>query len=160
MFLRYAIPLLLLCLALAGFFLIARGSFAPFGWPQALLRVIVALPLLLSGVVLHFLRIADSVSIIPPAFPDPRLLVQVTGLLEIAGAVGLFLPAWRRRAGLALAIMMIAVFPANIYAAGRTVGGIHMPGIPVRLAMQIVYVVLILLASFGLPVRGRRSLLP
>lgn len=160
MTLRYALPMLALCLTLSGFFAIARGRFAAFGPPQTILRVLVALPLLLSGIFLHFFRIADAASIIPPGFPDPRVLVQVTGLLEVAGAVGLFLPAWQRRAALALALLMIAIFPANIYAAGRVVGGVPMPGIPVRLTMQILYILLILLAGYGLPGKRKESTRP
>jgi uncharacterized membrane protein len=50
---------------------------------------------------------------------------------------------------------MIVIFPANVYAAGRNVGGLHMPSVPVRLAMQIVYIVLLLMAGWGLPKRTR-----
>ena len=52
---------------------------------------------------------------------------------------------------------MIVSFPANVFAAGQTVGGLHMPSVPVRLAMQVVYVLLLLLAGWGIPRRSREN---
>jgi len=45
--------------------------------------------------------------------------------------------------------LMIAIFPANVYAAGEIVGGLSMPSVPARLAMQVVYVLLLLIAGWG-----------
>ncbi len=117
------------------------------------MRILVAIPLVTSAVLLHFMRMGASACIIPPAFPAPRFLVLLTGIFEIAGAIGLFVPAVRRRATLWIAIMMVAIFPANVYAAGKTIDGLHMPGIPLRTAMQIVYIILVLLAGYGIPRR-------
>ena len=134
-----------------GFFLLARGRFRRSVQLQWFLRVVVALPLLVSGV-MHFTRTAVFASIVPPGFPAPSLLVRISGILELAGAVGLFLPAARRAASTCLAWMMVAIFPANVYAANRVVGGLHMPGVPVRAAMQVIYIVALLLAGWGIPV--------
>jgi uncharacterized membrane protein len=155
--LHYAIPLLLLVLTIVAFFAMGRGHYASFGVAQIVLRVLVALPLVVSGVLLHFLRMSVTASIIPPAFPARPLLVLLTGVFEVAGAIGLFVPGARRPAALWIAIMMVAVFPANIYAAGKVVGGLQFPGVPVRLTMQIVYVVLVLLAGYGIPSLHRRA---
>jgi hypothetical protein len=38
-----------------------------------------------------------------------------------------------------------------VYAANQTVGGLDMPSVPVRLAMQVVYIVLLLMAGWGVP---------
>lgn len=46
---------------------------------------------------------------------------------------------------------MIAVFPANVYAANQTVDGLHMPSVPVRLTMQVIYIILVLVAGWGIP---------
>ena len=154
---NYAITTLLLILVVIGFILLARGHYRQFGVVQVGIRVLVALPLLLSGVVLHFLRLQDTVRMMPPGFPAPAFLVHLTGILEILGAVGLFLSAWRRRAALLLAVLMVAVYPANVYVAGRVVGGLQMPGVAVRTVMQVVFILLILLAGFGLP-SSRRQL--
>jgi len=144
--------LLLVCTVLA-FFGLGQAGYTGFGTPQVVLRFVVALPLLISAVLLHFLRTDITASIIPPLFPVRHYLVLLTGIFEIAGAVGLFVPSLRRPAALWIAIMMIAIFPANIYAAGKVVGGMRMPGVPVRLAMQIVFIALVLLAGYGLPKR-------
>ena len=148
---NYAIPILLMILTICVFLCIARGSYADFGIFQTILRVIAALPLLVSGVFLHFFRAATTASMIPPIFPAPLLLAVITGVFEIAGAIGLFVPRFRRAAALSIAIMMVAVLPANIYVAGRTVGGLPMPGVAVRSAMQFIYIVLVLLAGYGMP---------
>jgi uncharacterized membrane protein len=148
---QYAVPLVLLALTILAFFALARGGYAEFGVAQVVLRVVVALPLVASGVLLHFFRTSVTASVIPPAFPARPLLVVLTGLLEIEGAIGLFVPRFRHSAALCIAILMVCVFPANIYAAGQVVDGIRFPSVPVRLAMQVVYIVLVLMAGFGLP---------
>jgi uncharacterized membrane protein len=94
-------------------------------------------------------------SIIPPIFPAPLFLAVTTGVFEVAGAIGLFIPRFRRPSALSIAIMMVAVLPANIYAAGRTIDGLSMPGIAPRTAMQLIYIVLVLLAGYGIPGRTK-----
>ena len=135
---------------MAAWFLLARRGLSPFGRMQWVLRVIVALPLLVSGVV-HFTNTAVMATIIPPFFPYPTQLVLVSGVLELAGGVGLLLPAFTRLASACLAVLMIVIFPANVYAAGRNVGGLHMPSVPVRLALQMIYILLLLTAGWGVP---------
>jgi uncharacterized membrane protein len=151
----YSITTVILILTVAAWFLLARRGLSPFGWMQWVLRVIVALPLLVSGIV-HFTGTAMMATIIPPFFPYRTQLVLVSGALELAGAVGLLLPAFTRLASACLAVLMIVIFPANVYAAGRNVGGLHMPSVPVRLAMQVIYIVLLLMAGWGLPKRLKR----
>jgi uncharacterized membrane protein len=144
--------MLTLAAVIAIFFLAGRSQgYAQFGVAQTILRILVALPLLLSGVILHFFMANGTASIIPPAFPDPRLLVILSGVCEIAGAIGLFLPATRRIAGFLIAVMLIAILPANIYAAGKTISGVTMPTVSVRTAMQAVYILMVLIASYGCP---------
>ena len=46
--------------------------------------------------------------------PFPHETVLLTGVLELAGAIGLLTPRLRRWAGVALAIYVIAVWPANM----------------------------------------------
>ncbi len=148
--------LLLVCTVLA-FLGLGQGGYAGFGTPQLVIRIVVALPLLISAVLLHFFRTDVTASIIPPLFPARHFLVLLTGVFEIAGALGLFVPSLRRAAAFWIAIMMISVFPANVYAAGKVVGGLPMPGVPLRTAMQMVYIVLVLLAGYGLPLAALRG---
>ncbi|MGH7043914.1 MAG: DoxX family protein, partial [Acetobacteraceae bacterium] len=58
----------------------------------------------------------DLIAIVPPRLPGPGYLVTITGLLELLGAVGLLLPATRVRAAVCLLLLMLAMFPANVYA--------------------------------------------
>ena len=52
--------------------------------------------------------------IMPPWLPAHRLLVQVSGVAEIAGGIGVFIPALRWYAGVWLVLLLVAVFPANV----------------------------------------------
>ncbi|OUE20788.1 hypothetical protein BFL34_01606 [Clavibacter michiganensis] len=87
------------------------------GWPaSAAVGLAAAFAL---GASAHFRepRRSGLVSIVPPGLPRPELIVTVTGVLEIAGAVGLLIPALRIPAAIGLAILLVAVFPANVRAA-------------------------------------------
>jgi uncharacterized membrane protein len=150
---NYAVPMLLLAGTVAVFFGLGRGDYASFGALQLAVRVIVALPLLVSAILLHFFRTDLPASIIPPAFPARHFLVLLTGGFEIAGAVGLFVSSVRQSAAFWISVMLVAIFPANVYAAGKVVGGLQMPSVPVRTAIQIVFIVLVLLAGYGVPKR-------
>jgi uncharacterized membrane protein len=145
----------LLTMVVAAYFLWVRRGRSSFGWMQWVLRVIVALPLLVSGFA-HFTRAAMFASIIPPFFPYRPTLVLISGAMEIAGAVGLLLPIFARAASACLAVLMIAIFPANVYAANQSIGGMHMPSVPIRTAMQVIYIVLLLIAGWGIPLRSAK----
>jgi len=58
-------------------------------------------------------RRADLVAMVPGVFPRPDLMVSATGVLEILGAVGLLIPAIAPVAAVCLAMLLIALFPAN-----------------------------------------------
>lgn len=152
----YLLCTLVLLATIVAFFLSTEGRFRPFGTAQWVLRVVVVLPLLISGIA-HCKRTALFATIVPPIFPHPAFWVVLTGILELAGALGILLPRTARTASACIALLMVAVFPANVYGAGQTVGGLHMPGVPLRLAMQVVYVLLVLAAGWGMPQRKRGS---
>jgi uncharacterized membrane protein len=146
---RYAVPLLALTAGTGAFFL-AR-HFRPMGGKLgASLRIAATLPLVLSGT-LHLLRPAVFVTLLPPPFPQRAWLIVLTGIPELLGAAGLGVPRTRKTASVCLAVFMIAIFPANIYVAGQTVGGLPMPQVSVRLAMQAVYIALLLIVGWGIP---------
>jgi uncharacterized membrane protein len=147
----YVFPLAILVLTIAAFFALARGNYASFGTPQLILKIVIALPLVVSAVALHFFRTGLTASIIPPFFPARLFLAVFTGVCEIAGAGGLFIPRFHRSAAFWIAVMMVAIFPANIYSAGKVIAGFQFPGVPVRLAMQVIYIIAALLAGYGIP---------
>ncbi len=66
---------------------------------------------------LHLVAADSFLPIMPPVIPFARTVVLATGACEIAGAIGLLVPATRRLAGVMLAIYAVCVWPANIYQA-------------------------------------------
>ena len=110
------------------------------GWPQAV-AVGLAGMFAMTGVA-HFVPAMrrDMIAIVPPRLPAAGLLVMITGVLELVGAAGLLYPPARVAAAVCLFVLMLAMFPANIYAA-------RMPNPPksmtsrldVRTAEEIVY---------------------
>ncbi|MGH7729397.1 MAG: DoxX family protein [Vulcanimicrobiaceae bacterium] len=68
---------------------------------------------------LHFARPRTYEKIVPPYLPAPRALVYLSGAAEIAGGIGVLVPATRTAAGWGLVALMIAVFPANVYMAAE-----------------------------------------
>ena len=62
----------------------------------------------------HFLHAAFYVRIVPPWLPAHVLLVQISGVCEILGGIGLLVPSLRRYAAIGLIALLIAVFPANV----------------------------------------------
>lgn len=95
----------------------------------------------------HFVpaRRAGLVAIVPPVLPHPQMVVTITGVLEMAGAAALLVPVgWgssRVFAAWALALLLVAMFPANVYAS-RERRSAHSPQTPLgrRTAMQVIFI--------------------
>ncbi len=64
--------------------------------------------------VLHFVRPRPFERIVPKPLPRKRELVYASGVAELACAAGLLHPRTRRPAGLASAVLLTALFPANV----------------------------------------------
>jgi uncharacterized membrane protein len=158
----YLGSLVVLIAAVVLFFALGLGRYIQFGGAQVALQVLVSLPLLISAIALHFMRTNEATAMLPPIFPagifpSPAFLVIATGVLEVLGAVGIFVPKVRRSAALWIAIMMVLIFPVNVWVAGQTYAGLQMPSVPVRLTMQVIYIWLVLIAGYGLPSMGKRA---
>jgi uncharacterized membrane protein len=84
----------------------------------------------------------DLVRMVPPDFPNPAMLVSITGVLEILGAVGLLVPATTRLAAICLAILLFALFPANMRGAREhlTIMGRPAPGLLLRGIIQVIFI--------------------
>ena len=81
------------------------------------LRIFLGFAFIVTGL-LHFVLTDAFAAIVPPYLPSPVLLVYISGAFEIFGGVGLLLSQpWRRWASYGLAILLLAVFPANIHMA-------------------------------------------
>ncbi|MEN3320467.1 MAG: hypothetical protein V7643_3869 [Mycobacterium sp.] len=109
-------------------------------WPQAI-AVGLAAMFVMTGVA-HFAPSMrrDMIAIVPPRLPAAGLLVTITGVLELVGAAGLLYPPTRVASAVCLFLLMLVMFPANLYAS-------RMPNPPksmrsrldVRTAEEIVY---------------------
>ncbi len=80
---------------------------------RLILRWVLSAFYVVAGI-LHLTAPAGFVRIVPQIVPWPVAVVMVTGVLEIAGAIGLMVPKLRRAAGIGLAAYAVCVFPANI----------------------------------------------
>src|SRR5215468_11310075 len=83
-------------------------------------------------------RRRDLVRMVPKNFPRPELLVTLTGICEILGAIGLLTPLFARWAAIGLTLLLIGVFPANVRATreGLTIGGKPATPLPARSLIQ------------------------
>lgn len=120
---------------------------------QLILRIALAVVFIGMGL-LHFRPGSRHVmaKIIPPALrfeglASPANLVAFTGICEIAGGIGLLIPVTQLAAGISLAVFLVAVFPANAYAARHRdrFGAIAVPLVP-RLVGQVILIALCLVA--------------
>jgi len=111
-----------------------------FGWWTSL-RLALAGMFLLTASAHWGKRRADLIRMVPPSFPRPDLLVTFTGILEILGAIGLMLPRVAPYAAIGLALMLLAVFPANVHAAHNrlTIGGRQVPALLPRALLQLIF---------------------
>ncbi|AEI40545.1 DoxX family protein [Paenibacillus mucilaginosus] len=94
-------------------------------------------------------RRPDLIRMVPPALPRPDLIVTVTGLLEVAGAIGILFTATSKVASIGLAVLLVAMFPANVRAAREqlSIGGRPVPKLLLRIVLQIVFLAAVLLAG-------------
>jgi uncharacterized membrane protein len=95
-------------------------------------------------------RRKDLVAMVPPFFSNAEFLVTATGVLELAGAIGLTIPQTRGPAAFCLCVLLVFMLPANIHAAQRklTIDGKPVSSLGVRLSMQIAFLACLLFVSF------------
>jgi uncharacterized membrane protein len=65
----------------------------------------------------HFVVTQLYMRAMPGYLPAPRALVLVSGVAEIAGGIGVIIPATRRAAAWGLVLLLVAVMPANLWMA-------------------------------------------
>jgi uncharacterized membrane protein len=73
--------------------------------------------LFVAAGMVHFIRPAMYEKIVPPQLGHAPELVAISGIAEIAGGLGLMIPRTRRAAGVGLIVLLVAVWPANIFMA-------------------------------------------
>jgi uncharacterized membrane protein len=138
---------------LAVSFLLLRGL-GLFGvrrlssWREAGL-VAVAITFLFTGAT-HFTGMKhDYAAMLPGPLSGNLGIIYLSGILEIAGAVGLLVPRTRRLAGVCLALYLVAVFPGNVYAAVNEVPFRGEPPTPLwlRTPIQLLFIGVVLWTS-------------
>jgi uncharacterized membrane protein len=120
----------------------AAGVEAAATWTGAL-RFALALMFVFTGSShFHPRTRPDLVRMVPPALPNPGVLVTITGFLELLGAIGLLIPSLVRLAGYALMALLVALFPANVHAAraGLMVAGRRATPLLLRFPLQIFWI--------------------
>lgn len=117
------------------------------------LRWALALMFLLTASAHFGRRRSDLVQMVPPWIPNPALLVTLTGLAEIAGAAGLLVPRVAPWAAGGLALLLVAVFPANVHAARArlAIGGRPVTPLASRTVLQILFLAAVLAAGLADP---------
>lgn len=144
------IPFLAFLVLALAFWLIGLAGVGFFRNPGAVLATAFGLMLFLTASAHWGKRRPDLIRMVPAVFPRPGLLVTITGVLEILGAIGLFIPSTRRTAAICLAILLIAMFPANAHAAREklAIGGRPVPQLAVRASIQVVFVAALIVAAW------------
>jgi uncharacterized membrane protein len=99
-------------------------------------------------------RRPDLVRMVPRAFRRPEVLVTLTGLLELLGAIGLVVAPLAPLAAAGLSLLLLAMFPANVHAArsGLTIGGRPATALVPRTLLQLLF----LAATLSVVLRGLR----
>ncbi|MEO8840334.1 MAG: DoxX family membrane protein [Kofleriaceae bacterium] len=92
----------------------------------------------------HFRSPAPYLGMMPAELPHPVFLVQLTGVFEILGGLGLILPQTRRLTAWCLIALFVAIFPANLNMALNhlPLGGQAVPAwaLWARLPLQVVLI--------------------
>lgn len=90
----------------------------------------------------HFRKPRMYQKIIPPYFPNPRALNQLSGLAEIVLGILLCIPATSTIAAWGIMVLLVAVFPANWFMFQDTKAGFGLPKwlLLLRLPMQLLLI--------------------
>jgi uncharacterized membrane protein len=65
----------------------------------------------------HFWHPDGYIKLVEAFLPYPLAMIYISGAAELAGGLGLMIPATRRAAAWGLILLLLAIFPANVYQA-------------------------------------------
>lgn len=126
-------------------------------WVRSFLLWLLSLGFVAAGVC-HFIAPRFYLAIMPPFLPWPLTLIFISGVAEILGGIGVLVPPLRKLAGWGLIALLIAVFPANLYAAFHGVGSTPSWILWARLPFQPVFIAWVYWASLcSVPARAMRN---
>ncbi|AMW18214.1 MULTISPECIES: DoxX family protein [Mycobacteroides] len=129
--------------------LVGTQGLAPVSsWPAAV-AVGLAAMFTLTGIA-HFVpkMRAAMIAIVPPRIPAPGFLVALTGVLELLGAIGVLIPSTRAVAAGCLGVLLVVMFPANVYAASQRSNPLSTP-LGWRTAEQLLFLAATALVVWG-----------
>jgi uncharacterized membrane protein len=139
------IPLIVLALGILISYILGGFGVEWFASWKTCVRVGFAGMFLFTGIA-HFNRMRqDLARMVPPIFPNPEVMVTITGVAEFAGAVGLLVPVTTRFAAYSLIALLVALLPANIYAARQalTIAGRPVTPLWIRVPLQVGWIILL-----------------
>lgn len=101
----------------------------------------------------HFLRPNFYVGIMPHYLPAHLELVYLSGLFEILGGVTVLIGALRRWVGVALMVLLVAVYPANVHMAmhPELFPELDIGALYARLALQFVFLYWVYATTLATP---------
>lgn len=106
----------------------------------------------------HFFMTNTFTAMVPPAVPQAKMVVYLTGAFEILSAIGLHIKPLRKITAWLLILFFIAVLPANIYAADQLAKTGAEPRnfnyLWVRIPMQIYFILFTYFSSLW---KGRKK---
>ena len=118
-------------------------------------RISLALLFLFTGLG-HFVNPEPMAAMLPPWVPARVPIIYLTGVLEWAGAIGLLVRRYSRVAGICLLAFLVAVFPANVFAALNNVNmGGHDAG-PAYLLVRGPFQLLLMWWAYHFAIRRAR----
>ena len=92
----------------------------------------------------HFASTQAMAEMLPASIPYRVGLIYLTGVFELLGAIGVWIPSLTRLTGLLLIVMLICLLPANIYSAiNRVEFGGHSAG-PAYLLLRVPFQLLVI----------------
>jgi uncharacterized membrane protein len=86
-------------------------------WDYRLPARIAMAAMLLFTAIAHFVFTRGMTMMLPDFVPFKKAMVYITGVAELACAVGMLLNAWFPLAGMMLTLLFMLMLPANIHAA-------------------------------------------
>ncbi|MDB5023301.1 MAG: hypothetical protein JWP78_1056 [Mucilaginibacter sp.] len=111
----------LLVLLLAAVITLLTAHFISGGWNYVLAGNIAMAAMLLLTALGHFVYRKGMTLMIPGFIPAKKILVYLTGTMEVIFAIGMIVPSTRRLSADLLILFFLLVLPANIYAAQKGV---------------------------------------
>lgn len=106
----------------------------------------------------HFAFVEGMAAMLPEMVPFRIEIIYLTGVMEVMGAIGLLIGKYSKLAGVLLIVFLVAVLPANIYAAlnhiDPTTGANDGPGpeyLYFRIPLQIFFIGWIYISAIRKP---------